>query len=138
MSNVYGSNYSLRLATLSGSVHSQMTDANNSVAFIHDTYECSAAAQGTVIYLGKFPGKGYLAGGNLYFDALGSNSAIAVGTASEPDAFLASTATTSAGKAVLGPVSSLTEWAAGTDIIATVSGSGAATGTIELAMLIAY
>jgi hypothetical protein len=138
MANVYGSTYSLRLATLSGSVHSQMTDANNSVAFIHDTYECSATAQGTVIYLGKFPGKGYLAGGYLYFDALGADSAIAVGTVADPDAFCASTATTSAGKVAFGVAASLTEWAAGTDIIATVSGTGAATGTIELAMLIAY
>jgi hypothetical protein len=138
MANVYGSTYSLRLATLSGSVHSQMVDANNSVVFINDKYEAAAAAKGTVIYMGKFPGKGKVAGGYLYFDALGADSAIAVGTVASPAAFCASTATTSAGKVALGTVPELLEVAAGTDIIATVSGTGAATGTIELAMLIAY
>lgn len=103
-----------------------------------DVYEASALAKGNVIQLAKIPNGGVvLPISNVTFDALGSNTAIAVGTGSTGAAasnskYIASTATTSAGQLFFNLVDGANdEMSADTYIYATVSGSGAMTGTIR-------
>lgn len=133
MANVYGVNYTkTRTPTPANKIDA--AGYGGRVRYYSDTYEADAAAQGTVVYLGKAKkGEVVMPQSQLTYDALGANTALAVGYAGAPAALLASTATTSAGTSNLNKVT-LTE---DVDIFATVSGSGAITGTVQLDLCLA-
>ena len=134
MANVYGVNYT-KTVTPTPANKIDAAGWGGRVRFLSDTYEAAAAAQGTKVYLGKLPkGSVVLAQSNLTFDALGANSALAVGYEGAPAAFVASTATTSAGSEAFNKVA-LTD---DVDVFATVSGSGAITGTVGVDILYSY
>lgn len=140
MATVYGVNKT----KMNTPNHQNIIDGNEQgarVRWVHDSYEASAVAQGSYIYLGgKVPaGAHILPGSALYHDALGSNSALAVGTSEGGVDLVASTATTSAGSISLaGTVDTFgTETSSASDVIVTVSGSGAITGTLRLHLLYA-
>jgi hypothetical protein len=106
----------------------------------HDVYETSSTPQGDTIQIATVP-KGALVmpQSSIAFDALGSNTALSVGTVASPAKYIASTATTSAGQLFFNLVDgSGDQMTADTDIIITVSGSGAATGTIRSCVMYSY
>lgn len=134
MANKYGTTYTKTL-TPTPANKVDATTWGGRVRYMYDTYEAAAVAQGDTIYLCKLPkGAKVLPQSTLVYDALGSNSALAVGYGTTPAALLASTATTSAGSSNLLSVS----LASDADIFVTVSGTGAITGTVELNLLYAY
>lgn len=135
MANVYGVNYT-KFNTPTPTNKVDGSEVNARVRWIHDKYEASAKAQGTVIYMAKLPnGARVLPESRLYHDALGANSALSVGTVASPASLAASTATTSAGSIALGAVDTFTSAVSTeTAIVVTVSGTGAITGTIELSL----
>lgn len=135
MATVYGVNATKNNAPS----HQNVLDPSEQgarVRWIHDKYEAVASAQGTSIVLGgKVPaGAQILPISAIYFDALGANSALAVGTTELGAELLASTATTSAGTAALGGTVDTfgTKLSSASNIWVTVSGSGAITGTLRL------
>jgi hypothetical protein len=136
MATFYGVNYT-KFNTPTPENKVQGNEYNAPVRFVHDSYECSATAKGSQIYLAKVPkGALILPESRIYHDNLGANSALAVGIAEYGVELSASEATTAAGDIQLGgDVDSFgTALTANSDIIVTVSGTGAATGTIRLAL----
>jgi len=108
------------------------------VRFMHDSYEAAGVVKGSTIKMGGVIPKGAIIDpdSKLYHDALGSNSALAVGTAALGVELSASEATTSAGTLELGAdVDSFgTPLTADSEIYVSVSGTGAITGTLRLAL----
>lgn len=105
---------------------------NGRVRTIVGTTELAAAAQGTIVELAQIPEGAYvMPSSTIHYDALGANSALAIGTVASPALHLASTATTSAGASSLNAIAGITtKYTASTALVATVSGTGAATGTL--------
>jgi len=135
MATVYGVNKTKNLAPS----HQNVIDPSEQgarVRWITDSYEAAGVAKGSSIVLGgKIPqGAQILPESKIYHDALGSNSAIAVGTAEFGVELSASEATTSAGTVELGAdVDSFgTKETGAVEIWVTSSGSGALTGTLRL------
>jgi len=139
MANVYGVNYTKKMApTPANQIDSAQYGGR--VRWTYDSYECSSTAKGTVIYLATIPeGAHVLPESKLYHDALGANTALAIGTTADTVKWSDSEATTAAGNIELDKIGVAgTAMTAATDLIVTVSGSGAATGTLELSLYVAY
>lgn len=103
-------------------------------------YEADAKPKGDTIAIGQIPeGSMLLPESVVLFDALGANSALAVGTTASPALYKASTATTSAGSMNLDAIGGANSpVSADTDILITVSGTGAITGTIKSVLVYAW
>ena len=140
MATVYGVN-----ATKINSPSHQNTlspdEQGGRIRWIHDSYEAAGVAKGSFIYLGnKVPaGAQILPGSKLYHDALGANSELAVGTSELGVDLAASEVTTSAGTIEFNNTVDLfgTKGTAAKDIIVTISGAGAITGTVRLSLMYA-
>lgn len=110
------------------------------VRHVYGTYEASALAQGEVINITPlYEGEYVLPQSRLDHDALGANSAVAIGITGSPALYAASTATTSAGTIEFDAIDGIgTATASDTTLFATVSGTGALTGTLKFSVLIAW
>lgn len=141
MATVYGVNSTKHNSPSMANMVEGVEDSGR-VIYKHDSYEATAKAQGTEIVLGKVKkGEIILPQSAIAYDALGANSALAVGytdgTTASPAALLASTATTSAGVSTFAACGDAAAATADLTIYATVSGSGAITGSVDLHLLVA-
>jgi len=136
MADYYGVNYTkFNTPTPANKVNG--SEYGSGVKWIHDSYEAAGVVKGSSIYIGKVPqGVFILPESRIYHDALGGSSELAVGTAVAGVELSAAEDTSAAGDIQLGgDVDSFgTATTAETDIIVTVSGSGAITGTLRLSL----
>ena len=135
MATVYGVN-----ATKNNSPnHQNIIDSpqyGGRVRWMHDSYEAAAVAKGSSIVMGQKVPKGayILPISKVYHDALGANSAIAIGTSELGADLSASEDTTAAGTVEIGnDVDSFgAALSSDSNIWVTASGTGALTGTLRL------
>lgn len=112
------------------------------VRVVYDLYEAAALAAGSDIRLGgTIPAGHRIIGMKLLTDALGSSTTLSIGDSADADRYLAATDTSSAvnnDSILIGGAGYVIGTATGDNaVIAHLTGA-AATGTIKLAMLVAY
>lgn len=141
MANVYGVNYT-KFNTPSPENKVEGEQVGGRVRWIHDSYECSATASGTVIYLGKLPKGAYvLPGSYLFHDALGSaNVSVGtiIGSTTSATALSAAESVSSAGNIDLAETVDIVGTPMSGEAIIIAVPDAAITGTIRLSLAYAW
>jgi hypothetical protein len=128
--------------------HTNPSGSRAVLKVMHDTYEASALASGSLIEIGtKLPLNAYVYETILAYDALGSSTSIKLGDAEDDDRYISNTATTSAGVTRTNKIEGVAykiDETAGTDagntdrqILGKVVDSGAMTGSITCVVMFA-
>jgi hypothetical protein len=100
-----------------------------------DTYEASSLALGSTIDMAQLPTGAKIVGVNLYFDALGASSTLKVGDSNDDDRYIASTASSSAGRSdtlLIDGAGYATGTNSGDTRIIVTTGGASITGTVKL------
>ena len=141
MSTVYGTNYTKYRAPSPDNI-TDPGELAGKVRVMTDTYEASALAAASTIYMGKpLPVGARILNVILAFDALGS-ATISVGDASDADRFIDATDVSSAGMVDMAEGDNvdglLYKITAATDDIILTTASAAITGTVKVIIFYTY
>ncbi len=136
MASYYGANYTKFLDPISTNI-TDPGELAGKVRVMTDSYEASAIAAGSTIYMGKtLPVGARILDIILAFDALGGSSTLAVGDASSSARYMAASSSASAGIRCMADETTvdglLYEITAATDDIIITTAGASITGTVKI------